>query len=408
MKLGSIAQILKQTALIDMSPMPVVRFAMIVFAALPCISAWAQQPFPNTSHLQPAGLFVQEGRSTARFRWDYNIPSKSPYQRNHYSILKVFRDVMGEHWESTVRILHEDRQLCLGIVVDKNGWIISKSSEIPDDEDITIRFADAGRLVARVVSRRPDVDLVLLKVSRDGLTPIKWDAETKVQVGRFIATTDSKSLPLAVGVVSVNARPIDAVQAVLGIRLDEGTNGVIASRILTNGGANRAGILENDVILAINDQSSSSLRSIQNMISSNRAGDRVKVTLQREGVKLDVVAQLTDMSIVLGNREEAEVNGQISARSSDFPSAFQHDTVLMPNQCGGPLVDLEGNVVGINIARAGRVHCFALPMNVIVPTVEEMLRSATIALQRRSDGENVLVDSLESDSIAKLTTATTQ
>jgi S1-C subfamily serine protease len=72
------------------------------------------------------------------------------------------------------------------------------------------------------------------------------------------------------------------------------------------------------------------------------------------------------------------------------------------------LVDLEGNVVGINIARAGRVHCFALPMNVIVPTVEEMLRSATIALQRRSDGENVLVDSLESDSIAKLTTATTQ
>ena len=40
---------------------------------------------------------------------------------------------------------------------------------------------------------------------------------------------------------------------------------------------------------------------------------------------------------------------------------MQHDAVLSPQDCGGPLVDLDGKVVGINIARAGRVETYALP-----------------------------------------------
>lgn len=371
---------------------------------VPCVSVWSQHPKAPKPTATKESHFVQEGDSKSGFSWQhFQVPSKSAYQRNDYSILKTFRDVIGEHWESTVRILQGERQLSLGVVVDKNGWILSKSSEIPDKEEILIRLSDGKRLGARVVSRRPDVDLVLLKVDRDDLTPIKWSADSKVEVGRFIATTDSKSLPLAVGVVSVKPRAIEAAQAVLGIRLDETTDGVIASRVLANGGANRAGIVENDVIVAINGKESTSLQSIQRMIGSNRAGDRIKVSLKRAGVKMDVTAQLTDMSIVLGNREEAEVNGQVSARSSDFPSAFQHDTVLMPNQCGGPLVNLQGQVVGLNIARAGRVHCFALPMSVVVPEVEEMLKSATIALKRHSDGDNILVESVDSDALTKLT-----
>jgi len=35
--------------------------------------------------------------------------------------------------------------------------------------------------------------------------------------------------------------------------------------------------------------------------------------------------------------------------------------VNRPDQCGGPLIDLDGGVVGINIARAGRVATYAIP-----------------------------------------------
>ena len=39
---------------------------------------------------------------------------------------------------------------------------------------------------------------------------------------------------------------------------------------------------------------------------------------------------------------------------------MQHDSPLMPEQCGGPLVNLRGEVVGLNIARAGRTASYAL------------------------------------------------
>ncbi len=61
------------------------------------------------------------------------------------------------------------------------------------------------------------------------------------------------------------------------------------------------------------------------------------------------------------------LGGAVSKRSSDFSAVFQHDTVIRPVDCGGPLVDLTGKVIGINIARAGRTETYALPADVVVP-----------------------------------------
>ena len=56
------------------------------------------------------------------------------------------------------------------------------------------------------------------------------------------------------------------------------------------------------------------------------------------------------------------LGGKLSVRRFGFPLAFQHDTVLRPSDCGGPVVDLDGRVVGFNIARAGRTESYALPV----------------------------------------------
>jgi serine protease Do len=57
---------------------------------------------------------------------------------------------------------------------------------------------------------------------------------------------------------------------------------------------------------------------------------------------------------------------------------LEHDTILQPNQCGGPLVDLDGQVVGINIARANRVATYAIPARVARPLLEALKSSKTI------------------------------
>jgi len=46
--------------------------------------------------------------------------------------------------------------------------------------------------------------------------------------------------------------------------------------------------------------------------------------------------------------------------------------VLAPKDCGGPIVSLEGHVLGVSIARAGRVETWILPSETIRPVLVEM------------------------------------
>jgi serine protease Do len=57
----------------------------------------------------------------------------------------------------------------------------------------------------------------------------------------------------------------------------------------------------------------------------------------------------------------SQMRGEVSLRAEGFDQAIEHDTALPPWLCGGPLVNLDGKAIGINIARASRVSTYALP-----------------------------------------------
>jgi hypothetical protein len=112
------------------------------------------------------------------------------------------------------------------------------------------------------------------------------------------------------------------------------------------------------------------------------------------------------LRVILGNREEDNpenerainqntMSGEISKRRDDFPFALQHDSVLTPEQCGGPLVDLDGRVVGINISRAGRVNSYALPTSLVKAVFDRLATgefSPEVVFAERLKGyENVLL-----------------
>ena len=62
-----------------------------------------------------------------------------------------------------------------------------------------------------------------------------------------------------------------------------------------------------------------------------------------------------------GGERSGRFGGDLSEKRSNFPNALQHDLTLRPEECGGPLVNLDGKVVGVNIARAGRIKSYAIP-----------------------------------------------
>ena len=68
----------------------------------------------------------------------------------------------------------------------------------------------------------------------------------------------------------------------------------------------------------------------------------------------------------------------LSLRRESFPTVFAHDFILRPQQCGSPVVDLDGHVVGLNIARADATRSLAIPADVLQAVIK--------ALRARAEG----------------------
>lgn len=63
-----------------------------------------------------------------------------------------------------------------------------------------------------------------------------------------------------------------------------------------------------------------------------------------------------------------------------YENLIQNDAALSPGDSGGPLIDGQGRMIGVNIAiRAGRERiAFALPINDVIPVIEALLKSANM------------------------------
>ena len=66
------------------------------------------------------------------------------------------------------------------------------------------------------------------------------------------------------------------------------------------------------------------------------------------------------------------MGSELSDRRGGFPSILQHDTVIKPIDCGGPVVDLDGKTVGINISRSGRTETYAIPSEAVLALIDDL------------------------------------
>ncbi len=334
----------------------------------------------SVQHRSLPGRLVQESAEQTSYRPNYDILGRSRHLRSDGGVLKTFEQAAGDVWMSTVQIMSAKRQLSLGLIVDSNGWVITKASQLAT-EQLDCRLADGTRVPASLMHINHELDLALLKINRAKLPTAVWHDGSDIRVGGWLATTTcSSKMPVGIGVVSVGPRRIPSTKAVLGVSLGDADEGALVSMVIPGGGAYQAGIEEGDVIVSIDGSYLNSKEALLRKIATLRAGQRVTIGVNRRDNSLSMDAQLMDLSANLFDPTEMEVNGTVSARASGFPRVFQHDTVLAPHQCGGPVVDTQGRVVGLNIARAGRVTSYALPLDVLVPAIREMLLVANSRL----------------------------
>ena len=309
-----------------------------------------------------------------------SLRSVGPYEKRSTEELVRFEPIVSGAVNSVVELREFGETLAMGTVMSSDGYILTKASELEDAIDPECILSNGKRLKIREVAIDRTLDLVLLKVEAGGMTPVVWSTEAPPTAGRIVITTDARGTPLLPGVISVPNRSL-TTKGFLGVVLRQlnRRGPVVVQEVLPGGAAKRYGIKEGDIVLAIDGTTIHDSPTMIRLVSESPTGKSIAIRIERDRMIRTIDVELTakfvaeDNEVMLDRYRDTENLGKYaSVHNSGFPEAMQHDTDLFPDQCGGPLFDLSGNAVGLNIARAARIASYALPAHIVVKAFEDM------------------------------------
>ena len=328
--------------------------------------------------------------------------------------LAPFKPIATKASESTVKIQCDDKDAALGTVVFADGYILTKASELRGV--VSVVLSDGSSHEVSVVGFDAKTDLALLKLDLKKadirtLKPVKFADSKKIPVGNWLVAPGPGSDPLAVGIVSVMTRDLSGFdksdlasrnRGFLGITTgepDEG-KGVKVMSISPNSGAESAGLKKNDVITHVNGKEVADPDALRLMLGNYQKDDTVTVkVLRKDDVKAtaaglvggttgyttatsarkgDTKESAKEFKVTLGEpqKDRSDIQNswgsKLSGRRTGFPTILQTDMVVNADKCGGPVMDLDGNILGVCIARAGRVETWILPSETIRPLLNDL------------------------------------
>jgi len=297
------------------------------------------------------------------------------------AIQSVFADAAAAASSCTVRIFNGSKML-LGTVVSEDGLIVTKNSEFSTVKPGLIRVMGPGTKIsrARVVARDIPHDLIFLDLGRDVDPGYKLGSSKGLTRGTWLVAVVADSPPkvgVRGGVLSATSREIKKSGGVIGVILGgrdgKSFGGVQVSEVAKGGPAEKAGVKKNDVIYAIDGKEVFERAKMIEIVKSNDPGTTITVSVRRGEDKKDLKITLGYRNLVFAEMKSRndKMSGKFSVRRTGFKRVIQHEILLGPSDMGGPLFDLEGNLIGINIAKANRVEFFAIPIEDIQKVLED-------------------------------------
>ena len=324
-------------------------------------------------------LGVTGGRKLDQWGQQFKAAFAKPIANFSRAIYPVF--VSGRHSAMAVRV-HAD------------GYFLSKASEV-DGRKAIVQLAPENRQIAEVVKIEPELDLALLRIKNSGLPGSVHFIDFAQYVNAPAGSTDSvvkgtvccaignhREIPTGFGVVSVPARALDGnTSAYLGAVTDtvSGNAGAQIKLFHPHSPAERAGLEVGDIIESFDNELIETKEDLEKVIGSRLPNEKVKLNIRRRDSWLTLPVPLGDRSKVIampGSREQGtdSKSTSMSRRRWGFSSGIQHDCGISPKHCGGILIDLSGRVIGLNIARAGRIRSYAIPSSLVADFVEKAMK----------------------------------
>lgn len=166
------------------------------------------------------------------------------------------------------------------------------------------------------------------------------------------------------------------------------TKGVYITGLSKEGGANEAGILEGDQILKVGDVIVENASELQEQISHYRPGDKVSVTIIREGEEkiIPVILKNKSGDTLLAKKETSKV---LSLLGANFESLSSDDMKRFGLDCGVKITSLE----------AGKLRSAGIKEGFIITSIDkkkiDSLDDVRSSLENKEGG--VLIEGMYSN-----------
>ncbi|MFO0782968.1 MAG: trypsin-like peptidase domain-containing protein [Phycisphaerales bacterium] len=289
--------------------------------------------------------------------------------------------LLGTVVDSVVMVLVDARPAALGVVVDKAGHILTKASEVGvGPRVIQVALPDGLMVRATRIAQDTRHDLMLLGTGAEDLDPVVF-SDAEPGFADAILSVGQGLEPAAVGFRSLGAYDAgasdQASRSLLGVGLKpaRGSAGgsVEIAAVMENSGAQEAGLQVGDVLLRVDGTPMVSPDSAAAPLRQRAPGDVVEVEYMRGTAKRKAKVRLQRF---LMERGPGNVGAELSRRSTGFGPVIQHDGIVPAEAMGAPILDTQGRVVGLNIARADRAKTYALRSTTVKEALAELLKAA--------------------------------
>lgn len=280
--------------------------------------------------------------------------------------------------QRSVRILQENSTLqrdtdpqILATLLDADH-VVTKLSELTPNLPINCHFYEGDPCAAEIVASEVALDLAILKLKnpRSAVTSLASQPQVAAAEYSVVFAASDQNERIKVGLLTRCRHNEVGLSGKLGavLEIDKSSRAVRVNDVSPNSTASLAGLSKNCLINSINNNPVMTLDDVGQLLREQQPGDWLQFKFLNGETSLITFARLQHDPAERFERMEFldGRSGIVSERRSGFDGVMQHDIELSPADCGSPLVDSLGRVVGINIARRARESTLAIPLEVVL------------------------------------------
>ncbi len=259
----------------------------------------------------------------------------------------------------------------MGTIISPDGYLVTKYSLLQSDKVVVEQY-NGEKDTAELIGFDLPNDLAILKLPGNKSYPwIDLNKANDAKLGAIIATVGNQNKAHHSGVCGKSSKPMDSVKGFFGVYFDKSA---AVSKVFKNQAAQKAGIIVSDKIQSINNKEISDYDELMEILSKTYPGQIISVSILRNNQQINLKVRLGDYFDEFDRVTSFLI--PLHKRRRGFPLVFGHDMPIKLNEAGTPVINLNGDVLGINIARKSRVISYAIPSLHVFKTANKIINQS--------------------------------